>query len=99
MTSIGRIRAFGAAPACPAAEPAAMPATNVPWPRPSPGEFGVAVLRLTLATTRPLTSGLDESTPESTIAIAGKPVTALPSTAPQRLWFPDSSGQTSFEVY
>ena len=32
----------GAAPAWPAAAPAATEATKVPWPRPSPGEFGVA---------------------------------------------------------
>ena len=47
-----------------------MLATNVPWPRPSPGELFGSVLRLTDATRR-LPKSARLSTPESTIAIAG----------------------------
>jgi hypothetical protein len=36
MTSSATSRALGAAPST----PAAIPATNVPWPRPSPTAFG-----------------------------------------------------------
>src|SRR5919197_2735319 len=51
--------------------PPARPATNVPWPRPSPGEFCVSEVRFTCLTTRPPNSVFDASMPESTIAIAG----------------------------
>src|SRR5437764_140031 len=98
MTSIGRIRAFGAAPACPGVEPAAMLATNVPWPRPSPGEFGVRLVRVTCGSTRPppSKSARVASIPESTIAIV--PV-AGPGLAgvPQSFATPDSYGHISFE--
>src|SRR5215510_1690866 len=49
-----------------------MPATNVPCPRPSPGELFGSVDRFTCWITRPPKSAtLDASTPESTIAIVG----------------------------
>src|SRR5438034_4787114 len=51
--------------------PAANPATNVPWPRPSPAEFGVSDVRFTPLITRPPKRVFAASTPESTIAIAG----------------------------
>src|SRR2546425_12363647 len=51
--------------------PAARPATNVPWPRPSPFAFGVSDVSESCLTTRPPNIGLAASTPESTIAIAG----------------------------
>src|SRR2546423_7625527 len=46
-----------------------MPATNVPCPYPSPGEFGARVVRLTWPTTRLPKSDRPASMPESTIAI------------------------------
>jgi hypothetical protein len=48
-----------------------MPATNVPWPRPSPGEFGRRPVIVTCLTTRPPKSVRVLWTPLSTIAIAG----------------------------
>ena len=40
-TSSSTMPALGAPPACPLSAPAAMPAENVPWPRPSPELFGL----------------------------------------------------------
>src|SRR2546423_9976827 len=74
MTRIDTIGAFGAAPAYPVAEPAAIPATKVPWPRPSPIALGVSELRFTWVRTRVPKSARIESTPESTTAIAGPTV-------------------------
>jgi hypothetical protein len=73
MTSSITMSEFGDAPELPGALPAAMPATKVPWPRPSPGELGRSVVMFTFATTRaPLSkSGRLASMPESTIAIVG----------------------------
>src|SRR6266542_688164 len=51
--------------------PAARPATNVPWPRPSPAAFGVSEVSDTSLTTRPPKNELPASMPESTRAIAG----------------------------
>ena len=48
-----------------------MPATKVPWPRPSPGESFGSVENFTFATIRLPKSLPRASTPESTIAIAG----------------------------
>src|SRR2546423_15150856 len=48
-----------------------MPATNVPWPRPSPGELLGSELRFTLASTRLPKSARPGSMPESTTAIVG----------------------------
>src|SRR5919204_3171853 len=48
-----------------------MLATNVPWPRPSPGAFGVSFVSVSCAITRLPKSGRDESMPESTTAIVG----------------------------
>src|SRR5919198_3913292 len=49
-----------------------MPATNVPCPRPSPGEFGVRVVKFTCVSTRPPKSATCvASTPESTTAMVG----------------------------
>src|SRR3954464_7530795 len=52
ITSIETRFAVGAAPAYPGADPAATPATNVPWPRPSPAELFGSVDRLTEARRR-----------------------------------------------
>jgi hypothetical protein len=71
MTSIETIGAVGAAPAYPVLEPAAMPATKVPCPRPSPAEFGWRLVIVTCLTTRPPKSVRPAATPLSTIAIAG----------------------------
>ena len=73
MTSSETRFAAGAAPAYPGALPAAMPATNVPWPRPSPGEFGWScVITCSPITREPLSkSARFLSIPESTIAIVG----------------------------
>src|SRR5438105_15728417 len=71
MTSSETRFALGAAPVYPDALPAAMPATKVPWPRPSPGELPGRVVSVTCFTTRPPKSARDASIPESTIAIAG----------------------------
>src|SRR5215217_4323768 len=46
-------------------------ATNVPCPRPSPGEFGDSDVSDTCSTTRPPKSGRSASMPESTTAMAG----------------------------
>src|SRR6266550_3350396 len=46
-----------------------MPATNVPWPRPSPAELPDNEVRLTSAAIRPANSGRLASMPESTTAI------------------------------
>src|SRR4051812_16843551 len=72
-----------------------MLATNVPWPRPSPGELFGSELRFTEASRRPSKSGRF-STPESTIAIVGirpamagsRPLAQLASTpeALTQLW-------------
>jgi hypothetical protein len=48
-----------------------MPATKVPWPRPSPDESFGSVENFTFATIRLPKSFRPVSTPESTIAIAG----------------------------
>ena len=62
---------FGAAPESPFSEAAAIPATNVPWPRPSPAELFGSELRLMEAITREPKSSERESIPLSTTAIAG----------------------------
>src|SRR5438093_13622353 len=54
-----------------------MPATNVPCPRPSPGELPGSVLRLTFATMRPANSGRLASMPESTTAIVAAGAAAV----------------------
>src|SRR5436190_3235321 len=46
-----------------------MPATKVPWPRPSPAAFGLRLVSVTLSTTRLPKSARAASIPESTIAI------------------------------
>ena len=69
ITSSETIFAVGAAPPRPPMAPAAIPATNVPWPRPSPDELPGSEVRLTLAAMRPANSGRDASMPESTTAI------------------------------
>src|SRR6266576_2225087 len=73
ITSSETIFALGAPPAAPTADPAAIPATNVPCPRPSPGEFGVVLARFTWAATRlpQSKSARFASIPESTTAIVG----------------------------
>src|SRR5919197_1315247 len=48
-----------------------MLATNVPWPRPSPGELGVSDVSVSWCTTRPPKSIRPAWIPESTIAIVG----------------------------
>src|SRR5947208_16517716 len=89
------MRAFGAAPAWCGADPAAMLATNVPWPRPSPEEFGVRFVSVTCGNTRapPSKSARLASIPESTIAIVG--AFAPAAIEPQSLALPDSYGQRS----
>src|SRR5438046_3289251 len=69
MSSGETILAPGAAPFFPCRPDAAMPATKVPWPRPSPGELPGSVVRFTFAAMRPANSGRVASMPESTIAI------------------------------
>src|SRR5919106_2173887 len=61
----------GDAPAKPPINPAARPATNVPWPYPSPLEFGPAETNDAWWTRRLPVKVCAGSTPESTIAIAG----------------------------
>ena len=72
MTSTFTRFACGVAPVYPGAPPAAIPATKVPWPRPSPGESFGSVLSLTFASTR-LPKSARFSIPESTTAIVGAP--------------------------
>ena len=71
ITSSETIPAVGAAPAWFGAEPAARPATSVPWPLPSPGELFSSEVMSSCASTRPPKSRRLESMPESTKAIAG----------------------------
>jgi hypothetical protein len=71
ITSSETIPAVGDAPAWPGEEPAAIPATIVPCPRPSPGELPGRVVRFTSARTRLPKSFREASMPESTNAIAG----------------------------
>src|SRR5919197_2876530 len=97
MTRIDTIGAAGAAPASPGAEPAAIPATNVPWPRPSPFAVGVSELRFTCVRTRVPKSARVVSTPESTIAIAG-PCAVEGTVEGQSDAAPDSYGQSCAEV-
>src|SRR6266511_4242423 len=95
ITSIGRILALGAAAVRPKPEPAAIPATRVPWPRPSPGEFGVRLVNVTWGRTREpeSKSARFASIPESTIAIVG----ACGAAALQSHAFPDVYGQSCFD--
>src|SRR5712692_2933675 len=94
MTSSETIFALGAAPFLPANSPAAIPATKVPCPRPSPGELPGRVVRLTSATMRPANSGRDASMPESTIAIVAAGAAGLDPFA-QYLLTPVTSGHFS----
>ena len=91
MTSIETSFAVGAAPDFPGKLAAAIPATNVPCPRPSPGELPGSELRLTLATTRPANSGREASMPESTTAIVA-------AGAPPYLFTPVTNGHFSLLV-
>src|SRR5438552_496922 len=91
MTRIGRMLALGAAPARPGAEPAAMPATNVPWPRSSPLAPGVGELRFTCGYARMPKSTRPGWSPESTIAIVGAAGAGLVE-VPHRVATPESYG-------
>ena len=95
ITSSETIFAPGAAPVWPARSPAAIPATNVPWPRPSPGELPGSVVRLTSAAIRPANSGRVASMPESTTAIVAA---GAPGFAPLAQYFctPVTYGHFSF---
>src|SRR5581483_5710005 len=93
-TSTETRRAAGAAPAYPGAAPAATPATQVPWPSPSPGEFGAAVAKEVLATTRPARSGRVASMPESTTAIVGIVEEAGRSREDHSCAFPEAEGHS-----
>src|ERR671925_201539 len=95
MTRIDTMGALGPAPEGRGAAPPATPATNVPWPRPSPNAVGVSELRLTWASTRFPKSGRVVSMPESTIAIAGP--CGFDEGAGQRAASPDSYGQSCVE--
>src|SRR5262245_53673043 len=95
ITSSETIFAFGAAPVTPEAEPAAIPATKVPCPRPSPGEFGVMLARLTCAATRapPSKSERLASMPESMTAMVGACGAGFDD-EPHRYAFPEAYGQS-----
>src|ERR1044072_6552580 len=67
-----------------------MPATKVPWPRPSPAELFASDVRLTLATMRPAKSAREASIPESTMAIVG---VAADIPFAQNFWTPETKGQ------
>ena len=71
ITSSETSFALGATPAIPSAAPAAIPATNVPCPNPSPGESAPELAKFACAITRPPKSARFASIPESTIAIVG----------------------------
>jgi hypothetical protein len=90
MTSSDTIFEAGAAPAYPSPEPAAIPATNVPWPRPSPAELPGSDVMLTCATTRPPKSARPASMPESTTAIVGVAAEDPPA---QNCCTPETNGQ------
>src|SRR5689334_12369026 len=76
-----------------------MPATNVPWPRPSPDELFGSVLRLTDASSREPKSARF-STPESTIAIVGRFAAMVAFWSPSQLFeTPLSYGQSWFDVH
>jgi hypothetical protein len=99
MTSIESRFAFGVVPEYPDAPSAAMPATNVPWPYPSPGEFGPRLARFTCASTREPKSARVAWMPESTIAIVGElavgeyqlTFTFAAGTQPCELLYPDAA--------
>src|SRR5207249_2558016 len=74
-----------------------MPATNVPCPRPSPGELPGSVLRLTFATMRPANSGRLASMPESTTAIVAAGAAGVAPEA-QYLKTPVTKGHLSLLV-
>ena len=58
-----------------------MPATKVPWPSPSPGEFGVSDVMIPRYTSRSPSPAAHASTPESTTAIAGADVSTVVAAA------------------
>ena len=74
-----------------------MPATKVPWPRPSPGELPGSVVRFTFAAMRPANSGRVASMPESTIAIVAAGAAGLVPLA-QYFCTPVTNGHFSFVV-
>ena len=95
MTSTETRFACGVAPVYPSAPPAAMPATKVPWPRPSPAELFGSVDRLTLARTRLPKSARPVWIPESITAIVGAVGPATGAVLPlQFADTPDSYGQS-----
>ena len=94
ITSRDTSFALGAAPLLPPMLAAAIPATKVPCPRPSPGEFPDSELRLTLATMRPANSGRVVSMPESTIAIVAAGAAGFTPLA-QYFWTPVTYGHFS----
>src|SRR5215203_4990868 len=85
-TSTSTSGALGAAPAKPTFEPAAIPATIVPWPRPSPLDSANERDSLTDALIRPKKSERFWI-PESTIAIAGIEKEARPHRLEKPCWY------------
>src|SRR6478672_6597735 len=75
-----------------------MPATNVPWPRPSPGESFGSVENLTFARTRFPKSARPDWIPESTIAIVGTDPGFGASQPLQYFATPVSYGHSWFEL-
>ena len=99
MTSTLTRFACGVAPVYPGAPPAAIPATKVPWPRPSPGESCGSVLSLTFASTR-FPKSARFSIPESTTAIVGAFGPGVGALTPVQFWdTPLSYGHSWLELY